>query len=98
MTTIIEKYYASAKVSPVLMKRKLEKLERHADITAEFEYWIEHKEYLTENCVEIHGYTAKSISELFVLLNGEGAFLLLIELRENPAKALTQIKKGFKIK
>ena len=31
-------------------------------------------------------------------MNGEGAFMMLIELRENPKKALAQIQKGFKRK
>jgi hypothetical protein len=31
-------------------------------------------------------------------LNGEGAFMFLIELRDNPEKAKQKIHNGFKIK
>jgi len=48
--------------------------------------------------VEEHGYTAEKLSALSPYLNGEGAFALLIEFRENPEKALARIRKGFKKK
>jgi hypothetical protein len=31
-------------------------------------------------------------------MDGEGAFMLLIELRENPGKAKARITEGFKMK
>ena len=48
--------------------------------------------------VEIEGYTAKLLSEKSTYLDGEGAFIMLIELRENPQKSKEQILKGFKRK
>ena len=66
------------------------------DIAAEFEYWISNKEYL--DGVIIEGYTAKSIAALSPYMDGEGAFQLLIELRERPDKAKKRINDGFKIK
>lgn len=53
---------------------------------------------MQDNCVTIEEYTAKDIAALSKLLDGEGAFMLLIELRENPEKAKKRIKEGFKIK
>ena len=46
----------------------------------------------------MEGYTAKKLSELSEYLNGDGAFVLLIELRENPEKAHRRIMQGFKRK
>lgn len=98
MSKIIEEYYKLANIKPFLLKQKMEKFEKHSDIATEFEYWIKNKRYTESNGVSVEGYTAKSISELSKLLNGESVFMLLIELRENPAKALGRIEKGFKMK
>lgn len=48
--------------------------------------------------VSEEGYTAKKLAGMSKYLNGEGAFMMLIELRENPEKALAQIQDGFKLK
>lgn len=98
MSKIIEEYYAKAKVMPLLLKSKMAKLSKHPDIAAELEYWITEKQYKEGNCVVVEGYSAKKLSELSVYLDGEGAFMLLIELRENPKNALDKISEGFKVK
>lgn len=98
MSKIIEEYYAKAKVMPLLLKSKMAKLSKHSDIAAELEYWITEKQYKEGNCVVVEGYSAKKLSELSVYLDGESAFMLLIELRENPQNALAKIENGFKIK
>lgn len=97
MSKLIEEYYKQAKVMPLLLKQKMNKLQRNEDIQKEFEYWIEHKKYVP-NGVSIEGYTAQKLSELSAYIDGEAAFMLLIELRETPEKALRRIKSGFKIK
>lgn len=97
MSKIIETYYKQANVMPLLLKQKMLKLKRNTDILKEFEYWIEHNEYLQPG-VSVEGYTAKSLSELSLYIDGEAAFMLLIELREYPEKAFRRIKSGFKIK
>lgn len=53
---------------------------------------------MESGCVEVAGYSAKSISEMSRFVNGEGAFMLLIELRENREKALKRITDGFRMK
>ena len=98
MSKIIEEYYAKAKVMPLLLKSKLTKLSKHSDIASEFEYWITEKTYKETECVVVEGYTAKKLSEVSMFLDGEGAFMLLIELRDNPKSALEKISNGFKIK
>ena len=74
----------------------LENFEKHPDIAGEFEYWIANNQYCEGVCVE--GYTAKAIAELSPFMDGEGAFMLLIELSENPDKAKQRIAAGFKLK
>lgn len=96
MNKFIEQYYKDAHVMPLLLKKKMAAFEKHPDIAGEFEYWIKNKQYCEGICVE--GYTAKAIAELSSFMDGEGAFLLLIELRETPDKAKQRIAAGFKLK
>ena len=98
MSKIIEEYYKSANIMPFLLKRKMDKFNQHPDVSAEFEYWIENKTYKSNGCISVEGYTALILAEQFKLLNGEGVFMLLIELKENPQKAMGKIENGFKIK
>lgn len=94
----IIKYYQQVPINPILLKQKLSKFEKHSDIAEEFEYWIQHGKYKLEDCVEIEGYTAKKLGGLSELVDGEAAFLIMIELRENPNKAIDRIEAGFYIK
>ena len=98
MSAVIKKFYEENKIPGILIKKKLDSFDKNPDIAAEFEYWIEHTTYIGENALSVEGYTAKKLSEESEYLNGEGAFTMLIELRENPKKALAQIAKGFKRK
>ena len=97
MSQIIEEYYSQVKTIPLLMQQKIEKLQRNRDICDEFESWIENKKYKADGLV-INGYSAEALANLSRFLDGEGAFMLLIELRENPEKAKKQIQTGFKLK
>ena len=97
MNRVIEEYYAQTKLIPYLLEQKFEKLNRNKDICDEFEYWIINKKY-KNNALVINGYSAEMLAEKSKFIDGEGAFMLLIELRENPEKALKQIKEGFVLK
>ena len=96
MNKVIEQYYKDAHIMPLLLKKKMAAFEKHPDIAGEFEYWIANNQYCEGVCVE--GYTAKAIAELSPFMDGEGAFMLLIELSENPDKAKQRIAAGFKRK
>ena len=96
MNKVIEEYYKDAGILPLLLKKKMAAFAKHPDIAAEFEYWISYQKYL--DGVSVEGYTAKNIAALSPYMNGEGAFQLLIELRENPDKAKKRINVGFKLK
>lgn len=56
-----------------------------------------HQEYIWDS-ISVEGYTAKSLAALSEYVDGEAAFMLLIELRDSPDKALHRIKGGFKLK
>jgi len=98
MSKIIEEYYNQANTMPLLISQKMSKLQKHEDIQKEFVYWIENKTYISANSVTVNDYTAKKIAALSEFIDGEGAFMLLIELRENPEKAMRRISDGFKMK
>ena len=97
MNKIIEEYYAQVKLIPYLLQQKLEKLHRNKDICEEFEYWIVNQKYKANGLI-INGYSAEMLASTSRFLDGEGSFMLLIDLRENPEKALKQIQHGFKLK
>lgn len=98
MSKVIEEYYRKTKLPEPLIVKKLETLEKNQDIEGEFEEWLVSKTFKEKGCVEEAGYSAKSIAEMSRFINGEGAFMLLIELRENREKALKRIVDGFKMK
>lgn len=98
MSEIIKKFYEENMVPKPILDQKLKKFDKHKDIATEFETWIKEKKYKLEDAVTVEGYTARKLSELSEYLNGDGAFLMLIELRENPKKARERIAGGFKIK
>ena len=97
MSKRIESFYTDNNTPSFLLKQKLDQFERNKDIAAEFEYWIEHKRYIENGCI-VKGYSASKLAELTEYLDGEGAFVMLIELREDPKKALKRISEGFKRK
>lgn len=98
MLSQIKKYYESVGVNPLLLKKKLAKFEKHPDIAAEFAYWIECGEFKENHCVTVASYTAKSLASLSKFLCGEGSFMLLIELRDDPERAKKRIADGFTLK
>lgn len=98
MSDVIREYYERHNTPKLLLKQKINKFDKNPDIAREFKGWIQSGSYETIGAISIEGYTAKRLSELSKYLNGEGAFMMLIELRENPEKALKQITSGFKLK
>lgn len=99
MSHMIEEYYQQEPGMPaMLLQKKLLAFDRNEDIKREFEYWIENQSYKRESCVVINGYTAERLAEMSEFLDGEGAFCLLIELREHPQRAEARIKRGFNLK
>ena len=98
MSEVIKKFYEEHNIPKAILDQKLKMFDKHKDIASEFEKGIKEKEYKMEGAVTVEGYTAKKLSEISDYLNGEGAFMMLVELRENPKKAKERIAGGFKIK
>lgn len=95
MSGIVKEYYEKAHVQPFLIEEKLRVLDKHQDICKEFEAWITTKKYV--DSVVVDGYTASAIAKMSNNVAGEGAFMMLIELRENPERAKRLIKSGFAV-
>lgn len=98
MISVVEKYYKKAGVIPFLLKGKIARLEKNPDILSEFVKWIESGAYKEQDCVTVSGFSAKELAKKSPLLDGEGAFMTLIELRENPEEAKEMIAKHLVIK
>ena len=72
--------------------------EKHDDIRAELERWIESREYPQGNSLMIEGYTAGAISKLAPFMDGVGVYNFMVTLRERPDNAKRIIAEGFKRK
>jgi len=70
-------------------------LEKHDDIRAELEKWIERQEYPKNDPLTIEGYTAESISKLAPFMDGVGVYNFIVTLRERPDNAKRIIADGF---
>ena len=98
MNDMIRRFYENNNLPKPIIEQKVAAFSRHSDISAEFEQWLTNRTYKAQGAVSVEGYTAKKLSELSEYLNGDGAFILLIELRENPDKAHKRIAQGIKRK
>ncbi len=99
MSEIIKQFYIDNNTPEILLERKIKQFEKHPDIAKEFEQWIKTKTYPSDaSSVRIENYTAKGLADMYNYLDGEGAFVMLVELRDNPNEALKKIFNGFKWK
>lgn len=69
--------------------------EKHDDIRAELEKWIERQKYPQNDPLTIEGYTAEKISKLAPFMDGVGVYNFMVTLRERPDNAKRIIAKGF---
>jgi hypothetical protein len=70
-------------------------LEKHHDIRAELEQWIDKREYPQDKPLTIEGYTAEMISNLAPFMDGVGVYNFMVTLRERPNNAKRIIATGF---
>ncbi len=98
MSSIIRQFYSDYKLPERLIEQKIKVFDRHPDIASEFEYWIANKRFKEIDAVIVDGYSAEKLASISSFLKGDGAFMLLIELRESPDKAKSKIASGFKMK
>lgn len=93
--SIIREYYERIGLPSILIDGDIAAFDKHPDIKREFEHWLETREYIVDNCTVVENYTAKSVAEEFPVLDGEGAFRLLVQLRDEPEEAHEFINSGF---
>ena len=99
MTNEIKIYLTNElNVPEELAESMLVKLERHADILAEFSQWLKRRDYDEVSNIEVLGYTAKRIHEMNPKFTGIGVYNFLITLRENPEFAEKCIREGFRVR
>ena len=97
MSEIIREFYKKNGFPEKLIEQKVRSFCKHPDIAEEFEEWIRTGKFCENDAVEIAGYTAKKLS-MIKYLNGDGAFTVLIELREDYQHTMEQLKNGLKWK
>ena len=98
LSSVVKEYYKKAGIVPALLNSKIGKLERHPDVLEEFAEWIKTGCYKEIDCVEVAGYSAKRLAALTPFLDGEGAFITLIDLREKPVATENKLSKAFVIR
>jgi hypothetical protein len=83
------------KQKPEVAARITLPIEKHDDIRAELENWIENKTYPQDCPLTIEGYTAEKISKLAPFMDGVGVYNFMVTLRERPDNARRFIAEGF---
>ena len=95
MNTIIDYLVNERNQKPDVAAKIALPLERHSDIRAELEDWIEKREYPKDSPLTVEGYTAEMISKLAAFMDGVGVYNFLVTLRERPDNAKKMIAEGF---
>ena len=80
---------------PAVAKKIASSFERHADIKAELEKWIDSKKFPHNDALAVDGCTAEMIYELAPFMDGVGVYNFLITLRERPENGKRIIAEGF---
>ena len=98
METIINYLIAERNQKSAVAAKIALPFEKHDDIRAELEKWIEKREYPQDNPLIVEGYTAEAISKLASFMDGVGVYNFLVTLRERPDNGKRIIAEGFKRK
>ncbi|MCL1996342.1 MAG: hypothetical protein FWG63_09070 [Defluviitaleaceae bacterium] len=98
METIINYLTSERKQKPKIAAKIASSFERHDDIRAELEKWIEVRKYPQDNSLTVEGYNAYAISKLATFMDGVGVYNFLVTLRERPDNGKRIIAEGFKRK
>ena len=83
------------KQKPEVAAKIASPFEKHDDIRAELEKWIEAREFPQDNPLTVEGYTAEMISRLAPFMDGVGVYNFLVTLRERPDNGKRIIAEGF---
>ena len=84
------------KVTEEVTKQLVKPYYGNPEIANEFAYWLRKREFIGENPVTIHGYTAEILYDKYKeQLDIAGVFSLLISLKGDYEKAIKWINEGF---
>lgn len=95
MNKVVDYLVNACKQKPEVAVKIASNSERHDDIRAELEKWIERRDYPQDNPVTVEGYTAETICKLAPFMDGVGVYNFLVTLRERPDNAKRIIAEGF---
>ena len=95
MNKIINYLVNERKQKPEVASKIASPFEKHSDIRAELEKWLEQLKYSQDNPLTIEGYTAEAISKLAPFMDGVGVYNFMVTLRERPDNAKKIIAEGF---
>ena len=95
MENIINYLVNVRKQKPEVAAQIVSPLEKHDDIRAELEKWIEGQAYPQDNPLTVEDYTAEMISKLAPFMDGVGVYNFMVTLRERPDNAKRIIAEGF---
>lgn len=74
----------------------LNSLKKYQDIYLEFCEWLDSR-VLTEDGLEVEGYSARALLDIQPRLSEVAAYLLLVDLRDDAEQTLEYIKEGLPI-
>ena len=95
MDKIIKYLVNERNQKPEVASKIASPFEKHSDIRAELETWIEKREYPQDNPLTVEGYTAEAVSKLAPFMDGVGVYNFMVTLRERPDNAKKIISEGF---
>ena len=95
MSMIIDYLINERKQKPEVALKIASPFEKHSDICAELEKWLEQRKFSQDNPLTIEGYTAEAISKLAPFMDGVGVYNFMVTLRERPDNAKRIIAEGF---
>jgi len=95
MSIISDYLINSRKQKPEVAAKISAPFDKHEDIHAELEKWIERQAFPQDNPVAVENYTAEMIAKLAPFMDGVGVYNFLITLRERPESAKRIIAEGF---
>ena len=95
MEKIIDYLVNECERKPAVAAKVVAPLERHDDIRAELEGWLETREFPKDDPLKIEGYTAEDIFKLAPFMNGVGLYNFMVTLRERPDNGKKIIAEGF---
>lgn len=85
--------FYECQLSEKIIKKNMEKLNRHTDIKMEFYETIMYEQFPVNSPIEAEGYTAEQLKKA-TSLSLLGVYNYLIYLREEPERALKDLKNG----